>query len=94
MGCNTQKRGPSDQRLSYIVKNVWNSAINRYVHMTLSLKTRKKTKINVCVFVEGTFKIKIQNVILEKTEGDIQRHLQLSELKSIPCTDSKQIPGL
>jgi len=30
--------------------------------------------------VEGTLKIKIRNLILEKTEGDTQRHLQLSEL--------------
>jgi len=44
--------------------------------------------------VEGTFKIKIRTVILEKTEGDIQRHLQLSELKSLSCTDSEQIPEL
>jgi len=76
--------------------------------MILSLDIGKKTEINVCVClcmlvcvcvcvcvcVEGTFKIKIRTVILEKTEGDIQRHLQLSELKSLSCTDSEQIPEL
>jgi hypothetical protein len=48
----------------------------------------------VCVCVEGTFTNKIRNVTLEKTEGDIQRHIQLSELKSLSCTDSEQIPEL
>jgi hypothetical protein len=38
----------------------------------------------VCVCVEGVFKIKIRNVILQKTEGDTQRHLQLSELSLYP----------
>ena len=105
MGRSTQKRGPSDQRLSYIVKYVWYYATDRYVHvrMILSPNIRKKTEINVCVClsvclcvclcvcvcvcVEGTFKIKIRNVSLEKTEGDIQLHLQLSELKSLSGTD-------
>jgi hypothetical protein len=89
MGRNTRKRGQSDQRLSYIVRNGWYCATDRYVHMILSLNIGKKTEINmcvcvfVCVCVEGTFKIKIRTVILERPEGDIQRHLQLSELKSI-----------
>jgi hypothetical protein len=57
MGRDTQKRGPTDQRLSYIAKNVWYYATGRYVHMhvILSLNNIRKTSeistLNMCVCV-------------------------------------------